>query len=165
MHGKTVASTAVDDHIYKVFPNDLNTNGTVFGGLVIAILDRVALVVAERHSGCVCVTASVDALHFLQPAYLGDVLTFKASVNRSWHASMEIGLKVVAEGARGGFPKHVVSAYFTFVALDEKLKPTSVSAVIPESALEKRRYEEAGIRRSARLRAAAETRQRRMRAD
>lgn len=66
MSEKTVQETAVDNHTYKIFPNDLNANDTVFGGLIMAIMDRTTLVVAERHSGCTCVTASVDAVHFFR---------------------------------------------------------------------------------------------------
>ena len=151
MGPKNVASTSVENHTHKVFPNDLNTNGTAFGGLVMAILDRISLVVAERHSGKPCATVSVDALHFLKPAYMGEVLIFKASINRSWHSSMEIGVKVLAESVRSGDRRHVVSAYFTFVALDEENRPTSVPSVIAETDLQKRRFDEAEIRRKHRL--------------
>lgn len=161
MEEKTVASTSVENHTHKIFPNDLNTNGTAFGGLVMAILDRISLVVAERHSGRPCATVSVDALHFLQPAHMGEVLIFKASINRSWNASMEIGVKVLAEDFQTGERRHVVSAYFTFVALDKKNRPAKVPPVIAETPLQKRRFEEAQIRREQRLRAAAETKKRR----
>src|SRR3546814_3023357 len=61
-----------------VFPNDLNSNDTVFGGMIMAQMHRFAAVVADRHAGGGCVTASVDAVHFIAPARRGDVLIFNA---------------------------------------------------------------------------------------
>ena len=161
MKPKTVAETAVEDHVYKVFPNDLNSNGTVFGGLVMSILDRVASVVSERHSQKLCVTASVDSMHFLAPARRGDILLFQASLNRSWRTSMELWIKVTAENYHSRETHHMLSAYFTFVALDEKGKPTPVPEVIPETKIQKRRFEEANIRRENRKRDAKACQERR----
>lgn len=161
MQPKRIKDSAVHDHTYKVFPNDLNSNNTVFGGLVMAILDRTALVVAERHSGKTCVTASVDAMHFLGPAEKGDILLFRASVNRTWRTSMEIGVKVLSEHYRTGERKHILSAYFTFVAVDEKGRPTEVPPVLLETPLEKRRYAEADMRRQRRKEEAQEKKLRR----
>ncbi|MBS0627402.1 MAG: acyl-CoA thioesterase [Verrucomicrobia bacterium] len=158
---KKVEESAVHEHTYKVFPNDLNSYGTVFGGLIMAILDRIALVVAERHSGETCVTVSVDSVHFLAPSKKGDVLLFRASINRSWRSSMEIGVKVLTEDTKTRELIHIVSAYFTFVAIGEDLRPVKVPGVIPESPAEKRRYKEAEIRRQRRMDEAACTKKRR----
>lgn len=151
MKGKSVHESAVDDHTYRIFPNDLNSYGTVFGGRIMGILDRLALVVAERHSGNTCVTAAVDAIHFLAPAGRGDNLIFRACVNRAWNTSMEIGVRVEAQDGRGGTSNHIVSAYFTFVALDKNQKPTPVPPLLAKSADEKRRYKEAEMRRKSRM--------------
>lgn len=153
---KPVKDSAVDDHTYKVFPNDLNSYGTAFGGMIMAICDRTALVVAERHSKKTCVTASVDSMHFLRPAGQGDILLFSAAINRTWTTSMEIGVKVVAEHYETGQRRHILSAYFTFIALDENKKPTAVPQVVPRTDLEKRRYEEANDRRERRKKEAEE---------
>ena len=149
--GKSPAETSVQQNVYKVFPNDLNSEYTVFGGLVMGLCDRTALIVAERHSGKTCVTAAVDSLNFLAPARSGETLIVKASVNRSWRSSMEIGVHVAAENSHSGESRHVVSAYLTFVALDDHGKPTTVPPVEPTTDAEKRRFEQAGQRREARL--------------
>lgn len=150
--GKSPAESAVEQNVYKVFPNDLNSEYTVFGGLVMGLCDRTALIVAERHSGKTCVTAAVDSLNFLAPARSGETLLVRASVNRAWQSSMEIGVHVAAENSHSGDSRHVVSAYLTFVALDDTGKPTSVAPVLPATDDEKRRFEQAGLRREARLR-------------
>lgn len=150
LKAKPVQESAVDNHTYKVFPNDLNSYGTAFGGMIMAICDRTALVVAERHSKKTCVTASVDSMHFLRPAGQGDILLFSAAVNRTWRTSMEIGVKVMAEHYETGEKRHILSAYFTFIALDEKKQPTEVPGVIPQTPFEKTRYEEANDRRERR---------------
>lgn len=159
--GKTPAETAVLDHTYKIFPNDLNSYDTVFGGLIMATCDRIALVVAERHSEKTCVTVCVDSMHFLLPATKGDILLFSASVNRAWRTSMEIGVKVVAENYQTREKRHILSAYFTFVALDEHKKPIEIPSLIPQTPLEQRRYREAEIRRERRFKESAERKERR----
>lgn len=148
---KTPSQSAVEHNVYKVFPNDLNSKYTVFGGLVMSLCDRTALIVAERHSGSTSVTAAVDSLNFLAPARAGDTLIVRAAVNRAWCSSMEIGVHVAAENSYSGESRHVVSAYLTFVALDSNGKPTDVPPVQPESNAEIRRYDEAQRRRDARL--------------
>src|SRR5690606_14836566 len=94
----------------------------------------------------------------------GDVLIFNASVNRAWSTSMEVGCKVEAELMGGGERRHILSAYLTFVAMDEQSRPRAVPPVLPESAIERQRYEEAALRRSSRLAHAEELRKLRARA-
>lgn len=149
--GKSPAESAIVQNVYKIFPNDLNAEKTVFGGLVMGLCDRTALIVAERHTGSACVTAAVDSLNFLAPADSGETLIVKAAVNRAWTTSMEIGVHVTAENSRDGERRHVVSAYLTFVAVDDSGKPTPVPPIVPKSDEDKRRYREAGERREARL--------------
>ncbi len=151
MQAKTVAESAIHDQTSVVFPNDLNAYGTLFGGRVLDLCDRVAGVVAKRHSGKVCVTLGIDSVRFLAPAKHGDILVFKASMNRVWRTSMEIGLKVFKEDFRTQERVHILSAYFTFVALDDRLKPVEVPQLIPMTLDEKRRFEEAEERRKIRL--------------
>src|ERR1700756_5753682 len=115
---KTVADSIVREQVYMVFPNDLNANDTVFGGLIMAHMDRLAVVVADRHAGSVTVTVSVDAVDFLAPARRCGVLVMHAAVNRAWRSSMEVGVKVEAEATGAGPRRHILSAYLTFVATD-----------------------------------------------
>jgi acyl-CoA hydrolase len=142
LSGKPVSLSAINDQTSVVFPNDLNIYGTLFGGRLLELGDWICGVVAKRHSGKVSVTLAIDSVKFHAPAKSGDTLVFKAAINRSWHTSMEIGLKVFAEDYKTLERKHIFSAYFTFVALDDHLKPSEV---------EKRRYQDAEKRRNHRL--------------
>ena len=148
---KPPAESAVEDNVYKIFPNDLNSERTVFGGLVMGLCDRTALIVAERHTGLTCVTAAVDSLQFISPARAGETLIVKAKINRAWNSSMEIGVRVITEDPRNGGTRHVVSAYLTFVGLDSDGRPTTVPLVLPETVEERRRYDAAEVRRKARM--------------
>lgn len=151
---RTVASSIVREQVYMVFPNDLNSNDTVFGGLIMAHMDRLAAVVADRHAAGVTVTVSVDAVHFMLPAKRGDILVLHAAINRAWRSSMEVGVRVEAEaiGDSGNARRrHILSAYLTFVAVDENGKPRAVAPLQPETPDEKRRYAEAELRRASRL--------------
>jgi acyl-CoA hydrolase len=153
MEGKPVRESAINDQTAIVFPDDLNSLGTLFGGRVMEQCDRVCAVVARRHANANCVTLGIDSVRFHASARHGDVLIFKAAVNHVWRTSMEIGVKVFVEDFRTLERKHIVSAYFTFVAVDEKMNPVPAPAVIPETEEEKRRFAEAEGRRSARMKA------------
>ncbi len=151
MEGKPVSASAIIDQVVEVFPNDLNPHGTLFGGRLMQVVDNLAAIVAKRHSGKVCVTLGIDSVRFLNPARRGDILVCKASVNKTWNTSMEIGVKVIAEDFRSLEQKDILSAYFTFVAMDDELKPVEVVPVIPETAEQVQRFKEAERRRQYRL--------------
>jgi len=151
MKPRLVSFSAIEDQTSLVFPNDLNTYGTLFGGRVLELGDWIAGIVAKRHSSKVSVTLGLDSVRFLAPARSGDILILKAACNRAWRTSMEIGLKVFAEDFRTLERRHIFSAYFTFVALGDDLRPTQIPPILPETKDEKRRYEEAEARRKKRL--------------
>lgn len=151
MKGRPVRESAIDDQTALVFPNDLNTYGTLFGGKVLELGDWLCAIVAKRHTGKVCVTLGLDTVRFHAAATSGDILVLKAAINRAWNSSMEVGLKVFAEDYRTQERRHIFSAYFTFVALDETRKPTKIPPIIPETDEEKRRYQQAEERRQKRL--------------
>ncbi len=134
-----------------VLPNDTNQLGNLLGGRLMHWIDIAAAIAAQRHSGHVCLTASVDELNFHHPINLGEIVTLQASVNRAFRTSMEIGVLVTAYGSKGGSGRRANNAYLTFVAIDEKNRPTPVPAIIPETQDEGRRYEDALHRREQRL--------------
>ena len=114
---------------------------------MIAIADRLANHVAKIHSGRVCVTSLVDSARFFGPAGVGDALIFKVAVNRTWRAFLEVGVKIVAQSYQTQEVRHVFTAYFLFVSVDNLGKPVCSPQVVPETLDEKRRFEEAQVRR------------------
>lgn len=140
-----------------VVPNDTNQLGNLLGGRLMEWMDIAAAIAAQRHSHRVCVTAGVDNLVFHQPIRLGEVVTLRASVNRAFGSSMEIGVHVEAENPLTGDRKVANTAYLTFVAVDDHLVPVHVWPIDPQTRDEKRRYKEALIRRNQRLRYRAAT--------
>ncbi|MCK9182072.1 MAG: acyl-CoA thioesterase [Fibrobacteraceae bacterium] len=133
-----------------VHPADANAYGIVFGGHLVSLMDKAACMSAFKHAEAKVTTVSVDSIYFQHPAPIGTMLSLKAAVNRVFHSSMEVGIKVT------GWRPHeketeICTAYMTFVALDENNKPTPVPEIIPETEDEKRRFENAEIRRDARL--------------
>jgi acyl-CoA hydrolase len=129
------------------------------------LVDDAAGAVAGRHSGGPAVTASMDEMAFLEPVRVGDLVHVKAQVNWTGRTSMEVGVRVLAERWNESTPaQQVGSAYLVFAAVDGDGKPRSVPQVLPESERDKRRWQEAQIRRQHRLarrRAIMELRQQR----
>ncbi len=134
-----------------VLPNDTNQLGNLLGGRLMHLMDIAMAIAAARHSGLVCVTASVDEINFLHPIRLGQVVILRASVNRVFRTSMEVGVKVFCEDLKSGKRTHTNSAYMTFVGLNAEGRPTPSAQVIAETDEEKRRFDAALARRNHRL--------------
>jgi acyl-CoA hydrolase len=130
-----------------VLPNDANA---LLGGRLMHWIDVAGALAAHRHSRHYVVTASIDHLDFLFPVHVGDLVILRSSVNRVFHTSMEVGVKVWVENYLANTSHHVSSAYLTFVAVDKAGTRLPVPAIVPETPDEKRRYEDAGRRRENR---------------
>lgn len=131
-------------------PDLVNFSGNVHGGAILRYLDQAAYSCAARYSGQYVVTLSVDQVFFREPIHVGELVTFKSSVNYTGKTSMEIGIKVIAEDTRSKTIRHVMSSFFTMVSVDKDRKPCEVPALVLENDVERRRYEEAKIRRKLR---------------
>ena len=125
-----------------VLPNDTNMLGNVLGGRVMHLMDMCAAMSAYKHARSAVVTASVDQLDFLAPAKKGDIMILKSAVNFTGISSMEVGVRIESENPQTAITQHTVSAYMTFVSLNDAGKPQRVIPVIPETNIEKRRYQE-----------------------
>jgi acyl-CoA hydrolase len=130
---------------------DANTAGNVHGGAIMKLCDEVAGIAAVRHSGRRVVTAAMDRMTFVQPVFVGNLVTVTASVNAAWRTSMEVGVRVESENVRTGEVVHTSTAYLTMVALDDEGNPAEVPPVAPETPEEERRAREAQLRRDNRL--------------
>ncbi len=139
------------DMVEVVLPQDANPLGNILGGRVMHLVDIAAAIAAHRHSNSYVVTVSVDYVDFRNPIRVGELIVLKASVNRVFHTSMEVGVKVFSENILTGERKHTTSAYVTFVAIDEAGRPKPVRPLICQTAEDRRRFREALARRRIRL--------------
>lgn len=130
---------------------DANTAGYVHGGVIMRLCDEVAGIAAIRHCGMRVVTAGVDRMTFLSPVHVGQLVTFRATVNAAWHTSMEVGVRVESEDVRTREVAHTSTAYVTMVALDDEGRPTVVPSLSADTPEERRREQEAQLRRDNRL--------------
>lgn len=148
--GKPVRDSIVE-MVQIVLPNDANVLGSALGGTVMHWIDIACAIAAGRHCRRPVVTISMDHLEFRNPIRVGELTIIRASVNRAFRTSMEVGAKVIAENLQTGEQRHTSSAYLTFVALDEQGRPSPVVPVVPETPEELRRWREAAERRKLRL--------------
>ena len=148
--GKPVRDS-ISEYSELALPTDANGLGNVLGGKVMHLVDLAGAMAAMRHARKPVVTASFDHMNFLHPIHIGQLIVLHSQVNRVFHTSMEVGVKVMVEDMMTGCKLHTCSAYLTFVALDAGGKPTAIPPVIPETEEQQRRYREAGERREYRL--------------
>jgi acyl-CoA hydrolase len=150
MNAKRIKDSTITT-IEQMTHQDANIAGNVHGGVIMKSIDNTAGIVAYRHAKTNVVTASIDRLDFHSPVFVGDLLRVIASINYVGKSSMEIGVRVEAENFMSGEIRHTASAYLTYVALDTKGRPTEIPPIILETDDEKRRNQEAKIRRDIRL--------------
>src|SRR5207249_1566276 len=130
---------------------DANLLGNVHGGAVMKLVDTAGGLAAMKHCGGPVVTVAMDEMSFLEPIYVGEVVTVRAMVNDAGRTSLEVGVRVEAENYRTGRAVHTSSAYLVYVALDAQGRPAPVHPIVPETEEQRRRQEEAALRREARL--------------
>jgi acyl-CoA hydrolase len=145
MHAKTPeqSKTIMTD---LVLPSETNPINNLFGGELLARMDRAASIAARRHSRRIVVTASVNHVAFNRSIPLGSVVTIEAKVSRAFKSSMEVFMDVWLEDRESGSRTKANEGIYTFVAVDESGRPVEVPELTPETDLEKERYD-AALRR------------------
>ena len=126
-----------------MIPAYSNLGGKIHGGVLLSLMDKVAYACATKHAGNYCVTVSVDAVDFLLPVEVGDLVSMMARVNYVGRTSLVIGIKVTAENVKKGIIKHTNTSYFTMVAKDDDNKTTEVPPLKLISEMEVRRFYQA----------------------
>ncbi len=134
-----------------VLPYHTNSLNSVFGGTIMSWVDIAAAISAGKHCKKDVVTASIDALHFITPAYVGWVVEVYARVNYVFKTSVEVGVRVESIAPKAGRRVHTASAYLTFVALDDLGKATLAPELKLETEEDKKRAQKAVARREYRI--------------
>ncbi len=134
-----------------VFPNDSNPMGFLQGGRMVHWMDTAAAICSQNHAEHICVTASIDSVKFKAPAKIGDIITIKAKITRSFTSSMEIFVEAWAKKVLTQKEYLINEAFFTFVAIDDNAHPTAVPAVKPTTEREKIEFELAIERKKSRV--------------
>lgn len=126
-----------------VLPGETNALNNLFGGEILSRMDRASSISAQRHSRRIVVTASVNQVVFTKAVPVGSVVTIEAKVSRAFRSSMEIFIDVWIEDRESQERTKVNEGIYTFVAVDRTGTPVKVPAIIPETKLEKERYDSA----------------------
>jgi acyl-CoA hydrolase len=134
-----------------VLPSETNPVGNMFGGELLARMDRAASIAARRHSNRIVATVSVNNVAFSKMIPLGSVVTIEAKVSRAFNSSMEVFMDVWIEDRESGECIKSNEGIYTFVAVDENGLPVSIPPLNPETKIEKQRYDAALRRRQLSL--------------
>ncbi|MGA7669304.1 MAG: acyl-CoA thioesterase [Nitrolancea sp.] len=134
-----------------MMPSDANSQGNVHGGTIMKLVDTAGGIAAIRHARHRVVTVIMDSMTFLQPVYVGDLVTIRARLTWTGHTSMETEVRVDAENVASGVVTHTSTAYLVYVALDDEGNPCSVPALEMTTDEERARWQQAEARRAYRL--------------
>ena len=152
--GKTPSESAVEMNEW-VLPQHANALGATFGGVLMSWVDLGAAMAAQRHARRTVVTAAMDAVDFIAPIRVGQMVSLMCTVHYVGHSSIEVGVHVEAEDPLTGARAHALSANLTFVALGPDGRPTVVAPLLPETPEERQLFDAAKVRREAKRAALA----------
>ena len=151
MEGKTVSQSRVTVS-RLMMPEHANPLGNILGGELMKMVDEVGGLAAIRHAGRPAVTVAMDAMTFLEPVGVGDMVTLTAELTYVGKTSAEVRVSVTAENPFTGECTHTNWAYVVYVAIDEDGRPQPMPPLIAETEEERVRMERARERQAYRLR-------------
>uniref|UniRef100_A0A8C4RBE4 Acyl-CoA thioesterase 11a n=2 Tax=Eptatretus burgeri TaxID=7764 RepID=A0A8C4RBE4_EPTBU len=134
-----------------VLPCHANHRGELGPGQLLKWMDITGCLAAEKHAGMLCVTASMDDIHFEQTIRVGQAVLIKARVNRAFNTSLEVGISVRVDDLESGRQEQVCKAYSTFVVRKNHKQKVQLRAVRPTSSEEWQEHKLAAERRRMRL--------------
>ena len=135
-----------------MLPEDANPHGNVHGGTLMKLADTAGGTCAIRHVRRPMVTVVMDSMTFEQPVYVGNLVVLHANVTWTGRTSVETEVTIHAEDLLTGQVRHISTAYFVYVAIDEQGRPTPVRPLEVKTAEQRRLWQDAEERRAARLR-------------
>ena len=151
-------SESATEMVQVVLPNDANPLGFILGGTVMHLIDIAGAIAGHRHTRTLLVTAAVDGLQFLHPIKVGDLIILKSRVTAAWATSLEVEVEVFSEETLTGVRKMTSRAHLTFVAIDTEGRRVPIPGLLLETGDERKKAEEADLRRAERLKARARLR-------
>jgi acyl-CoA hydrolase len=134
-----------------VLPEDTNPRGSIFGGRVLALVDKCAAIAAMRHARSEVLTVALDSVEFHNTVRVGEILLLEGRVNAAFRTSLEIEVEVRSENPRSGAQRLTTRAFVTMVAVDAEGRPAPVPALVARTDEELERAGSAAERRRARL--------------